>query len=322
MSSSSTPSAAPVAPKRSWFLWVKLVGTALGVAYIARLINFAQLRAVIAGLSPWTVAAAIASIFGGLVVGALRWRILLHAYGADKPLPFATALRLTLIATFYNNYVPGGVTGDLLRGVATRECFVNTGTTSAIAVVLVERALGLFSVFALVGLGLLFARGTAVNTDGIVVWVAIGMVGATCCVAALPFARLIGPKLPAPLAKIAARLPAVSSLPGFAAAVGLSLMSQLAVAIAGWIILRDVAPIATFRGALLVVPLAAATAYLPITVGGTGAREAVFASMCTGLFAMSNDQSVGASLVLWISILTVGAIGGVLQLTGRKDDIA
>jgi hypothetical protein len=37
---------------------------------------------------------------------------------------------------------------------------------------------------------------------------------------------------------------------------------------------------------------------------------------------MTNDQSVGASLVLWISILTVGAIGGVLQLTGRKDDIA
>ena len=43
---------------------------------------------------------------------------------------------------------------------------------------------------------------------------------------------------------------------------------------------------------LLVVPLAAATAFLPITVGGAGAREAVYVTMCARQFGMSCDNVV------------------------------
>jgi uncharacterized membrane protein YbhN (UPF0104 family) len=62
------------------------------------------------------------------------------------------------------------------------------------------------------------------------------------------------------------------------------------------------------------VPLAAATAFLPITVGGAGARETVYVALCGQLFGMPPADALAASLGLWLAHLVVGAAGGVAQL--------
>jgi hypothetical protein len=64
-------------------------------------------------------------------------------------------------------------------------------------------------------------------------------------------------------------------------------------------------------------PTAAATAFLPIAVGGTGAREIVLVLRGGKLLDMSSNDAVAASLLLWISIPLIGAIGGALLLLGR-----
>ncbi|HET9987659.1 MAG TPA: hypothetical protein VFQ65_04050, partial [Kofleriaceae bacterium] len=87
--------------------------------------------------------------------------------------------------------------------------------------------------------------------------------------------------------------------------------------LAGWVLLAALAPIG-FGASLLVVPLAAATTFLPITVGGAGAREAVFIKLGASLFLMPESDAVAASLALWLAHLVVGAIGGVLQLFERR----
>jgi glycosyltransferase 2 family protein len=306
-----------------WQRWgwiVRWGGTLAGVAYIARLINFTEVKHALSALSAVTMVAAVALIAANVVAGAWRWRVLLRGYGAQTRPRFATAVRLYFVAFFYNNYLPGAVAGDLMRGVVSRNSFGDNGATGAIAVVLVERALGLFAVFSLLAVGLLL-NGSQLTDTGSLWWWAIGGVAVSIVsVFMLPFGRRLAPWLPGPLRAIAQRLPVVERPLDFAGAAALSICTQVLTAIAGWVMLRDIHPAASFSASLLVVPLAAATSFLPITVGGAGAREAVFMTLCGKLFGMSDSDGLAAALLFWLATLIVGAAGGIVQLANRDSN--
>ena len=87
--------------------------------------------------------------------------------------------------------------------------------------------------------------------------------------------------------------------------------------LAGWVLLAALADL-SLTASLLIVPLGAATTFLPITVGGAGAREAVYVALCGRLFGMPEPLALAASLGLWLAHLAVGAAGGALQLAARR----
>jgi glycosyltransferase 2 family protein len=149
-------------------------------------------------------------------------------------------------------------------------------------------------------------------------WSGLGIAGSLARVLALPFARRLAPRLPGALRRIAERVPELSSVSAFAIAVVYSVATQLFVALAGWVLLRAVDPAVGLGSSLLIVPLAAATTFLPITVGGAGAREAVYITLGASLFHMARADAVAASLALWLAHLVNGAVGGVLQITERR----
>jgi hypothetical protein len=295
---------------------LRLAGTAAGLAWIATRVDLADAGRALGRIPPATFALAAALIAANVVVAALRWRVLLHAYGAARVPRFARLAYLYFVAFFYNNYLPGAVAGDVGRGVVTRDAFDGEGAAGALAVVLVERALGLFGLFALLGLGLATA-GRALDTGSLAAWTAAGCAGSCALVAAIPLARRLAPHLPGPLGRVAARLPALRDARAFALALALSVATQALVVLAGWILLAALADLG-LAASLLIVPLAAATTFLPITVGGAGAREAVYVALCGGLFGMPEADALAASLGLWLAHLAVGAAGGALQLA-RKD---
>jgi uncharacterized protein (TIRG00374 family) len=102
------------------------------------------------GRVPWTsLALAVALTLGNLGVGSLRWRTLLSAFGASRIPSMASLYRLNVIGFFYNVWLPGGVGGDVVRGIASREAFGEAGATGSVAVVFVERVLGLVGLLAL-----------------------------------------------------------------------------------------------------------------------------------------------------------------------------
>ena len=300
--------------------WLRIalpvVGTAAGLAWIATHTSFAAAGAALARIPVATFVLAAALVALNVVAGAVRWRELMRAYGARRIPPLTWLVRLYFIAFFYNNYLPGAVTGDIGRGVVAREAFEGEGATGALAVVLVERALGLFALFALLALGLV-VRGGAVESRMLWWWTAVGCVGSCAVVVAIPLARRLERVLPGRLARIAARLPALTDRRAFAAAIALSLVTQALIALAGWALLAALGPI-DLGASLLVVPLAAATTFLPITVGGAGAREAVYVELCGRLFGWPKADALAASLGLWLAHLAVGAVGGVMQLAARK----
>lgn len=339
------------APRRTaWQRWGWLVrwgGTALGIAYVVHVVDGASLKSALLHARLVTMLAALAVVALGLGLGAARWRALMRAYGARTQPPLGEAVRLYFIAIFYNTYLPGGVAGDLLRGVVTRKSFgvepgsgsgdggggggsdgtagsssggassamaEAEGATAAIAVVMIERALGLLGVVTLVAIGLASVGPQVTDTGTLWMWSAIGAGGALGAVLMLPLGRRLAPYLPGPLGKIARRLPVMVRWGDFFLALVLSLATQLATAVAGWLFLRDLHAGTTLLDALFIVPLAAATVFLPITVGGTGAREAVFIALCGQLLGMASGDALAASLLLWATSLISGAFGGLLQL--------
>ena len=292
-------------------------GTALGIAYILHVVDFSAAGEAFSRISIAAIVLAIALVAANVVAGAARWRTLLVAYGADSRPSLPRATQLYFISFFYNNYLPGAVAGDVVRGVVTREVFGERGATAGLAVVLVERALGLFGVFFLLAIGLLVAGG-ATNTGNLWIWSTLGIAGSLALVFALPFARLLAKFLPGKLRTIAEKVPALTSVTAFVIAVVYSVITQALVALAGFVLLHAVDPHVGLGASLLIVPLAAATTFLPITVGGAGAREAVYITLGASLFGMPKPDAVAASLALWLAHLVVGAIGGLLQLAERR----
>lgn len=312
----------PSPPTSWWRRWVWIVrwgGTVAGLAYVARKIDVASLKAAVAALSLPAMIGAIVLIALNVVAGAWRWRVVLYAYGAQQLPSLRTAIYLYFVGFFYNNFLPGAVGGDVMRAVITRRSFGERGATAAIAVVLIERAMGLFAVFGLVALGLLLAGDMMSDHRTLWWWAGGGVAASIVSVFMLPFGRKLAPLLPGPLRKMAEQLPQVTRYRYFLGAAALSVSTQVLTALAGWVILRDLEPRATAAASLLVVPMAAATTFIPVTVGGAGAREAVFVALSTKLFGMSDARALAASLLFWAATLVVGAAGGVLQLLTRGE---
>jgi len=301
---------------KRWSWLLRWGGTAAGIGYIAHVIDFHEARVAFARISAGALLLAVGLVGLNVVAGAARWRVLLAAYGAESRPSLGRAIQLYFISFFYNNYLPGAVAGDVVRGVVTREVFGERGATAGLAVVLVERALGLFGVFLLLAIGLGVASAD-LDTSRLWWWSALGIAGSLALVLALPFSRRLAPMLPAPLRRIAARVPALSSAPAFAIAALYSVATQLFVALAGWVLLHAIDPAVGLGASLLIVPLAAATTFLPITVGGAGAREAVYVALGASLFHMPRADALAASLALWLAHLLNGAVGGLLQWTEK-----
>ena len=298
---------------KRWGWLVRWGGTAAGIAYILHVVDFAEARTAFARIPIAAIGLAIALVAANVVAGAARWRTLLVAYGANHRPTLARATQLYFISFFYNNYLPGAVAGDVVRGVVTRDVFGERGATAGLAVVLVERALGLFGVFLLLAIGLVVAGG-GVDTGSLWIWCALGIAGSLALVLALPFARVLAKFLPGKLRTIAEKVPALTSVTAFVIAIVYSIATQALVALAGFVLQHAVDPQVGLGASLLIVPLAAATTFLPITVGGAGAREAVYITLGASLFGMPKADAVAASLALWLAHLVVGAIGGLLQL--------
>src|SRR5689334_18248770 len=138
-------------------LALRLLGTAGGLAWIALTVDLGKALTAIGRIPVVVFVLACGLVAANVVAGAMRWSVLLRAYGATRIPPLSRLVYLYFVAFFYNNYLPGAVTGDVVRGVVTHEAFDDEGATGAIAVVFVERVQGLFALFALLALGLAVA---------------------------------------------------------------------------------------------------------------------------------------------------------------------
>jgi uncharacterized membrane protein YbhN (UPF0104 family) len=299
--------------RRNVMLAVRIGTTLAAIAYVALRVDVRAVGGALLRVSPLAFVVACASTAMNLVVGSVRWRILLRAYGAPHVPPLGTLVRLNYIGFFYNTCLPGGVGGDVVRGYASRAAFGEGGVTGAGAVVLVDRVLGLVGLLLVVAFTATVFPLPVAESNHVTAISLAGIAVSAGAVVAIALGRTLAPRLPSVLRKYAEQLPAIVHYGPFGIAIVLSLVTQSVVAWTGHVIVGSLAPTVSLTDSLVVVPLAMATAFLPFLVGGTGAREEVFARLY-GPLGVAESDAVAASLLVWFTQIVVALVGGVLPL--------
>jgi len=300
--------------RRSYLKWGRIGITVAAVAYLASRVEPRDVMAAFQRLS-WSAALfAISVVFFGLVCGMIRWRLLLRAYGAIDLPSWPRVAHLYFVGHFYNTYAPGGVGGDVIRGVAGRKAFGDldwASATSGVAVVFIERVIGVSALLVL-ATGAYLIRPIP-GMEGVGLWAGLGLAAAAAALVGIAVAPRLAPYLPEKLGEPLRALPRLYSVGPFLVAVLLSLVIHSVNILAGHAIMHSLDPSVTFAQSAVVMPLIGASAFFPLTVGGAGVREAAFAALY-GTVGVAEATAYAGSLSFWATQLITAGVGGVINL--------
>jgi glycosyltransferase 2 family protein len=295
--------------------WLPVLLSLAAFAYLFSIVDIAALVAAMRGVPPRTWLGALLLGAASLSAGVLRWWLLFHAFGAEHPPRLFALVRHYATGFFYNTYLPGGLLGDVARGVAVQRAFA-PGSAGGFATVVVERACGLSALLAVVaaatllhprlGLERFQARALAVFAFGLVTLLGIASLGRLARIA--PSARLRG---------WLAKLPVPRAYAPLVAAWLISLICQVTPALAGHVLLAAIHPPPSLFDSLAIVPIASAAAFLPFSVSGAGIREAVFVQLYAQV-GIPSQASLAAALCLWATQILLAGLCGVYVMLSQR----
>ncbi len=300
--------------RRRYFKWGRIAVTIAAVAYLASRVDPADVVAAFRRLSPSAALVAVTVVFFGLVCGMVRWRLLLRAYGAIDMPQWPRVAHLYFVGHFYNTYAPGGVGGDVIRGVAGRKAFGDldwASATSGVAVVFIERVIGVSALLVLATGAYLIRPIPGMESVGL--WATLGLGAAAAALVGIAIAPRLAPHLPERLGKPLRALPSLYSLWPFVGAVFLSLVIHSVNIVAGHAIIHSLEPSVSFAESAVLMPLIGASAFFPLTVGGAGVREAAFAALY-GTVGVPEATAYAGSLAFWATQLITAGVGGIINL--------
>ncbi|HKP55756.1 MAG TPA: lysylphosphatidylglycerol synthase transmembrane domain-containing protein [Polyangiales bacterium] len=290
-------------------LLMQVVLTVLAFAYLLHKTDIAKLVESFGSLPLWSVPAGVCTLLVVMFAGAIRWRLLLAAYGARGSMPISRLFKLQLVGLFYN-LMPGAVGGDVIRGLVSRDAFGDR-VSAGLAVVLVERVMGLIGLMFLV-VGVLALH--PVKNLELSPWVfAIGALACVGALVAIALARRVAHLLPKPIAKQLQDLPELSNLKAFGLALIVSIGNQALVGVMGHLAIAPLASQVQLLDSLALAPLAFAAIFFPLTVAGAGTRDQAMIALY-GMLGVPRTQALTASVQILISYLVVSAIGGLLGM--------
>lgn len=284
-------------------------------------------------VSPSSLAASLAFMGLTILLGVVRWRMVLRVHGL--PLSFWRAMEISLVAQFFNSFLLGSTGGDVLKAVyAARE--TRHQKTEAVVSVLVDRLLGLFAIllFAVLmmfpNLALLGAHRRLAFLSVIVAGMFLGC-GAVLFLSlwgglsrTLPQARRWLARLPkgAELEKALNACRPVGRKPGV-------LLQTLAVSMALNVccvlqvlsLCRGLGLQIDARSVFVVVPIIICIAALPIAPSGLGVRENLYVWMLAvpGINVPAVD-ALSLSLLAYAGFLAWSVIGGIVYLARKERD--
>jgi uncharacterized membrane protein YbhN (UPF0104 family) len=273
---------------------------------------------------PWLIVALVVQAVI-LIVGTWRWRLLLDAQHVKVKI--RTLLDSYLVATFFNNFLPSNVGGDVIRirdtAAATRS------KTLATTVVLVDRALGLMALVLISAVGAtaaarLYGSGASPILPSWLwaFFVVAAAITAPVVYAPQGFGRLLQPltivhpewvggridSLTAALSRFRERPGALASC--FSGAV---VVQGLMVAFYLTVVYALKIPI-TASELAVVVPISLVVQMLPISVNGLGLREATFSFYFSRL-GLPIESAVLLSLMGAALIMVISLSGAAVYVT-------
>jgi len=135
----------------------KIVTTALIIVVLVRKLGWGTIVGTVGGADPMWLAAAFVIFFLSILLGIVQWRMILENRGLS--LPFLRVFKLYFVGMFFNNFMAGGIVGDVVKVASIRS---RDGKGMAgLAATFLDRFAGLWALcgFAVMGSLILLNRG-------------------------------------------------------------------------------------------------------------------------------------------------------------------
>jgi hypothetical protein len=265
-----------------------------------------------------------------ILVGVIRWQIVLKVHGLAMPLIRTT--QISLIAHFFNSFLLGSVGGDVLKAVyVARE--THHKKTEAVVTVLVDRIIGMFSLLCFACL--LLAPNWGLVSDArirAVIGLMVAMTAGCFVVMVLFFRGGVSKRFPK-AREYLKRLPKGEMLERSLEAfrefgrnrrfwlevIPVCLLSNVVIVLhflaLTWGFRLSVSPLALAE----IVPTVTSISALPITPSGLGVRENLYVLMLA-----APGVNVEPAIALLLSLVGYGTslawsvIGGIVYFTQRE----
>jgi uncharacterized membrane protein YbhN (UPF0104 family) len=277
-------------------------------------VDVARLWSAARQASPAWLAGALLLYFTMIIASAVRWDVLLRAQHVRLPFSFLT--QSFLVATFFNNFLPSNIGGDVIRISDTAK--PAGSKTLATTVVLIDRGLGLLGLALMAATGATLMSRMSVGPVGPgMLWAGFGA-GAIIATPALLMpetaTRILQPLrvfhaewVDERINKLTYALTRFKESP-----TALAICFVGAVAVQGLLVLFYVAvarsmhiPIG-FAELAVIVPVSFIVQMIPLSVNGFGVREATFGFYFTRLGLPLESallvSFVGAALIMLFSL--------------------
>jgi uncharacterized protein (TIRG00374 family) len=282
------------------------------------------------GKSNFLFLAAAALVFLTIrIVTALRWFVMLCAYGVK--IPYSVVLRITFISTAVGQFIPGGAAAASIYQV-----FKESGKLAEISVaVLLDRLFGIAAMLIIATGGVLVAVEEAWMRNLVLtmaVLLVIMLLLSTRLVGSIFLRKFLSGRLESRFHRVARGalrlIELVSDRPTFKKAAGPIILASIAVQIlrilafsAIYASLGADIPIVYF---VAFVPLLYLVLSFPISIAGLGVRESVLVILF-GTLGVAAEVSVAAGLLMPL-LLLVGVLPGLILLsigssTSQRDRI-
>lgn len=310
---------------RQALVWlVKIVVSAGLLTILFSRVDFAKLWAHARGASIAWLAGSIGLYLVMVLVSAWRWGALLRA--ARVAVAGRALVSSFLVATFFNNFLPSNIGGDVIRIADTAR--PARSKTVATLIVLADRGIGLLGLLLVAALGASLAAqlpGTGVIGPSIL-WAILagGLAGAGVLIShpslllriLRPIQRLHPEWIGERLARLDGLIAALRAAPAALARCFFGAVVVQLVLVAFYLaIARSMAIPVSYWQLALIVPMSLLVQMLPLSMNGFGVREATFAYYFTRI-GLSIEQALLVSF-MGAAMMIVFSLSGAAAYLGR-----
>ncbi len=281
--------------KRYLVFFAKVGVSVLALIFVFNQINFTKVYELLTQSNPWFIALALLLVLFSQWVSARRLNCFFEAL--DIPLKESFNLRLYLLGMYYNLFLPGGVGGDAYKIILLHQ-HSKVPKRQLFLALLLDRlaglaAIGYFLVVLSLGVDFLYPYSLYLM-----------------CL--IPLAYWILKSL---LSRFAHQYSKIYKQVNLYA-----LLVQLAQVIAIICIVCALGARTQWMGYALLFLISSIAAALPLTIGGAGAREAVFLYGASFL-SLHEEVAVTASLLFYIITVFISFWGGIYSFNTPRFEL-
>ena len=256
-----------------------------------------------------------------------RWRLILRSF--EVRMGFLPLLKLALIGSFFNLFLPTGIGGDFIRGFYLARN-VGRGVSSILTTILLERSSGLC---ALLLIGTISSALSGLEISGFpAVYLFLILLTGYTLINLLLFLPWIHTQIDLLLKRwgfdsLAARMELIyqglQALRRDGKTLGgslvLSLIVQFNSILIVWILAQAIGATASFSTFLIFIPLINLTLMIPLTIGGIGLREGAYYLLFAQV-GLPAEMSVTLSLMTYLVLLLAGLSGALFYTLHKKEE--